>query len=541
MKKIITSFALLFFTIHFIFSQTWKVYPYHEQGSVLNFPQDEGWHQPEPIEWWYTTAQVTGSTTGHKYDVMLTYFDYPQFGTDGFRIFNIADENTGQFYKQTSPCNYLVNSQTHQEISALPFGGTTEEFSTLKDSVGNLIPFQYHVKADASTYSIDFNYNSLKRPLMVGGTGYLYQGASSYTYYYSLTTLTVTGSITVNGITESVSGTAWLDRQWGNFNPLNGEQYEWFSIQLSNGMDMNIWNVFTPQNSIPDLPTYKICSEYINDSTDTVASDFQLTRMAYAYTPDLLRCYARQWRFTQGNIDLTITTVVPNSEVSSPFRFYEGATTITGTVNGVPVTGMGYAELLHSYANPVISIQHPVIPVTVADTLTIAWNIQNPDDGRDLVYDISLSTDNNITFNTIASDISNSFYLWDTTGIADGTDCWFRITGHSLDSTLSGSAVTLSPVHIDRTSGIKEREDKNKLTVFPNPFTSQTTISLKKELKNASIRIVDIMGKEIKNYHFSGISLTIERGELNPGVYFIQVFSGREFVTVEKIEIHQCR
>lgn len=537
MKTSITVFLFLFVNIHFVFSQSWKTHPYHQQGSVLNFPLDEGWHPPEPIEWWYTTAQVTGITTGHKYDVMLTYFDYPQFGSGGFRIFNIADENTGQFYKQTSQCNYPINSQTHQEISSLPFGGTSEEFSTLKDSVGNLIPFKYHVKAAAPSYNINFNYNSLKRPLMVGGTGYLNEGATSYTYYYSLTTLAVTGSITVNGITENVSGTAWIDRQWGNFNPLSGEQYEWFSFQLSNGMDMNVWNVFTPQNLIPDLSTYKFCSEYINDSSDLTTSNFQLERLAYAYTPDHLRCYPKKWKFTQGNIDLTVTAVVPNSEVTSPFRFYEGATTISGTVNGVPVTGIGYAELLHSNTNPIISIQHPVSPITVSDTLTISWNILNPDDGRDLVYDLDISIGNNITFNPIASNISNPYYLWNTSGIPDGTDCWFRITGHSLDSTLFGSTITVSPVHIDKTLGIKNIVDKNTLTISPNPFTSQTTISLRKELKNGRIKIVNMGGKEVKSFQFSGAQIMIEKGELKAGVYFIQVFSEKELIANEKIEI----
>lgn len=537
MKTITTFFLLLILNYIPVYSQSWKTYPYQQQGSVLNFPLDEGWHQPEPIEWWYTTAQVTGSVTGHKYDVMLTYFDYPQFGSDGFRIFNIADENTGQFYKQTSQCNYAVISSSHQEITALPLGGASEEFSTLKDSIGNLIPFQYHVKAASPTYNINFNYNSLKRPLMVGGTGYLYQGASSYTYYYSLTSLDVTGAITVNGITENVTGTAWLDRQWGNFNPVSGEQYEWFSFQLSNGMDMNVWNVFTPQNLIPDLPTYKICSQYINDSTDMTTSDFQLKRLAYDYTPDLLRCYPTKWKFTQGNIDLTITTVVPNCEVSLPFRFYEGSTTISGTVNGVPVTGIGYAELLHSYTNPVLSIQHPAIPITVSDTLTIAWKVVNQDDGRDLVYDIALSTDNSVTFNTIATNISNTNYLWNTTGIPDGTDCWFRISGHSIDSTLFGSMITVSPVHIDRTLGIETGKSQNHFTIFPNPFTSQTTLTFGKEFKDASIKIVNLIGAEVKNYTFSGTQISIEKGDLKTGVYFIEVFSEKKLIAIEKIEI----
>ena len=69
-------------------SQSWKTYPYHEAGSVLNFPEDEGAHPDEPIEWWYTNARVTGLETGTEYSFMLTYFHYPVLGFDGFRILN---------------------------------------------------------------------------------------------------------------------------------------------------------------------------------------------------------------------------------------------------------------------------------------------------------------------------------------------------------------------------------------------------------------------------------------------------------------------
>jgi hypothetical protein len=229
--------------------------------------------------------------------------------------------------------------------------------------------------------------------------------------------------------------------------------------------------------------------------------------------------------------------VVPDCEVTTPFRFYEGATTITGTVNGVPVTGMGYAELLHSYTNPIIAIQNPVLPITVSDTLTLSWKIVNQDDGRDLVYDIAISTDTNLVFNTIATAVPNTYYLWNTTGISNGKKCWFRVTGHSLDSTLFGSIVTTFPITVNNVTGIKNWDDQNKLTVSPNPFSSQTTISFTKELKNTTIKITDMLGKEAKSYQMSGNQMVIEKGELQTGVYFIQVFSEKQLIAVEKIGI----
>jgi hypothetical protein len=99
-------------------AQSWKTYPYHEEGTLIYFPQDEGRHPAEPTEWWYTNAFLTGLTTGKEYSVMLSYFYYPALGFDGFRIFNLADETAGQFFTEALPCVYPVMSQDHLDIQA---------------------------------------------------------------------------------------------------------------------------------------------------------------------------------------------------------------------------------------------------------------------------------------------------------------------------------------------------------------------------------------------------------------------------------------
>ncbi len=73
--------------------------------------------------------------------------------------------------------------------------------------------------------------------------------------------------------------------------------------------------------------------------------------------------------------------------------------------------------------------------------------------------------------------------------------------------------------------GIKELAINNEISISPNPFTSQTTISFNKELQSATIKIVDVVGKEVKNINFSGKEIILEKGELRVGVYFVQVQS----------------
>jgi len=529
-----------------ISAQSWKTYPYHQNGTLIYFPDDEGFHPAESVEWWYTVAHVTGDSTGNDYSYMLTYFSYDTLIFDGFRIFNIANETTGEFHEETMPVTYPVLEQTHLNITAAVPNGPNEEWVTLTDSLGNLKPFQYHIFASSASGEIDVNYDAVKPPLIVGDSGFFYQGLSSFTYYYSQTELNVTGSITIkdslNPYTETVSGIAWIDRQWGNFNPTGGDKYEWFCLQLSNGMDLNVWNIFNLQNQVPDTTLYKICCVFVNDTSSYTTSDFQLERLAYSYTPDSVMCYSQEWQLTFGDIDLNIVTLYDNTEVSLPFRFYEGSTTITGTVGGIPVTGIGFAELLHSYENPQLQINYPIGGNDWNINLPVSWELLNPDDGRNIYYDVELSTDNKATFTPIVQGLVNTSYLFDTTQVPLSADCWLRIKGYSNDTTLFGIAeMVASSFSVDAAITGMQANISSQIKIFPNPFTDQVQIKfhlLKQSL--VKVEIVNLSGKVVQtlvnNYrpigknsiNWDGLN---ENGQkVNSGIYCLRINTNGQFI-----------
>ena len=352
----------------FIEEQDWKNYPYHQPGSLIHFPLDEGNHPTSQTEWWYLNAFVTGQTTGNNYSVMLTYFYQSGSSFNGYRFFNIADDSKSEFYPHSSYCSYTHLSRDYLNIEATNFEGKNEKWITAKDSLGNLIPFEYQISAISPYGSIEIDCNAIKRPLMIGGDGFLRQGVSGLTYYYSLTKLNLSGLLTLKGITEPISGFAWINHQYGELQSTVQERYEWFSIQLSNGMDLNLWSIFNSQNQLPDSLNYSLCTIYIDDQHDTTISNFDLTRLKYSYTKTSSNCYSQKWHFIWENIDLVITTLQPDCEITIPYQIYEGGTTIQGTVDGLPVTGVGFAELLHSYKNPIIEFVN-------VDTTIIRWHI----------------------------------------------------------------------------------------------------------------------------------------------------------------------
>lgn len=73
-------------------------------------------------------------------------------------------------------------------------------------------------------------------------------------------------------------------------------------------------------------------------------------------------------------------------------------------------------------------------------------------------------------------------------------------------------------------TGTNALNSETEMNVYPNPFTSETILSTTQEWNNATISIVNCLGQtvcEINNVN--GQSVTISRGELDAGVYFIRI------------------
>lgn len=523
---ILTFFFAINLTVH---SQDWKVYPYRPAGSLLSFPADEGRHPAEPIEWWYTSGHLTGLVTGKHYSYMLSYFHSPISIFDGFRIFNISDDDQGIFYTETQALNYNILAHDSLNIEARILSGGTEKWHNKTDAMGKSLPFEYKISAASSGRAVNLEYNALKPPLILADSGYFYQGETNYTYYYSQTKNAVTGTITLNGITENVSGSSWIDRQYGTFNPSNGQEYEWFCIQLSNGMDMNVYNLFTVNNEIPDNIKYRLFAAYVDETTQYTTSDFQIVRLKYHYMPDSLKCYSQEWRIKSpvNNVDIIVSTMHSFCEVSLPFRFYEGSANVTGTVNGADVTGFGFVELLHSYDKPDITLTDTTDLGSVSSLVT--WSLNNPDEGNPLNYDLKYSIDSLKTFLPIITNVADTFYYWDTQALSEEKNIWLKVTGYSADKTLINSSVIKLR---SKFTAINTTEDKEHILIYPNPSTGRFIVEGENIRK---IRITDISGRTI----FSSLTnLTRQHVDLSTrqrGLYFVEITSDRGAVTLKLI------
>ncbi len=77
-----------------------------------------------------------------------------------------------------------------------------------------------------------------------------------------------------------------------------------------------------------------------------------------------------------------------------------------------------------------------------------------------------------------------------------------------------------------------------EINLFPNPLSTQTTLTANQNLSNATLTVSNIFGqtvKEIKN--ISGQAVTLSRNNLSSGIYFIRLTQDNKIIATKKIII----
>lgn len=91
----------------------------------------------------------------------------------------------------------------------------------------------------------------------------------------------------------------------------------------------------------------------------------------------------------------------------------------------------------------------------------------------------------------------------------------------------------------DMTTGINQSELKNySVNLYPNPFSSQTTLLTDKVLKNASLTIFNSFGQTVKQIdNLSGQTIIFHRDNLPSGQYFVRLTQDGNIISVDKFVI----
>jgi predicted secreted hydrolase len=202
----------------------------------LTLPADEAPHDFQ-TEWWYFNAHLTGEE-GQRFALHDVVFQVQQL-----------DSGRTLYVRQVGLAS--VESGSHASAERLrsaeaPLPGSADGFAialgdTLLAGEGGT---SYRMVGGAGGTTYDLTLIDAGEPLVHDDDGLVDFGPAGVTYYYSRPRLEAAGTVTTSdGTTISVTGLAWLDKQWGNFQPV-AVNWDWASVQLDDGTDLMLSRLF---------------------------------------------------------------------------------------------------------------------------------------------------------------------------------------------------------------------------------------------------------------------------------------------------------
>jgi predicted secreted hydrolase len=278
--------------------------------------------------------------TGLKKSLPLSPFD-TLYRTD----LAITDEQVGKFY---SLVNYL---QPTPGKTLLTTGSLHVKMVAPSGSLGiNAVPgagFAYQLTGAMPSGAMSLMVQTTRPPLLEGRNG-IETIANGYSYYYSLTNLATTGTLTVKDKKYTVTGTTWMDHQWGQWNWQDDKGWDWMGVQLSNGTSVSLVNFISGNNQVS-----KYSAVSFPDGTQTFTQRASMTPLGPHWTSPVTHIhYPQGWHITVPviGLDARVIPAQPNQEMIDPLggamTYWEGSCRLTGTLKGKPITGLTYTELV---------------------------------------------------------------------------------------------------------------------------------------------------------------------------------------------------
>jgi predicted secreted hydrolase len=307
---------------------------------LVHLPADQANHPADHNEWWYVVGHVHqgGRTFGYEVTIFrLAHLQAPGLPAP-VTIYRtdvaITDETARRFHHQVS---YYFPASAHVSSKAL-------DVHVGSAALSGPTPADMNLSATLPGGSIHLRLSSARPPMYVGGRGYIPFG-SGFTYYYSLTDVATSGTLSVGGHAFRVSGISWLDHQWGNWNWQSVRGWTWMALQLSNGVQLSVFDVRGRTTHVREA------SVLLSGGRLLTLPDARVRSLSTWISPHTGGHYPSRWivMIPALHMNLRVEPTVLDQEVSVPNQkagsYWEGSGRVTGVFEGKHVTGLSYTEL----------------------------------------------------------------------------------------------------------------------------------------------------------------------------------------------------
>ena len=84
-------------------------------------------------------------------------------------------------------------------------------------------------------------------------------------------------------------------------------------------------------------------------------------------------------------------------------------------------------------------------------------------------------------------------------------------------------------------SGVQDNSHDPQISIFPNPFNDDLTINYNQMIESGRVEIYEVTGRLVEQLDFNNKSVLQFKNDYKRGVYFINVYNGKELIKTEKV------
>jgi predicted secreted hydrolase len=318
----------------------------------FEFPADHGPHPEFRNEWWYFTGNLEGEN-GRRFGFELTFFRFAlspdaPVSDSGWRTnqvymahFALTDAGNDRFFVSQRFARGAVGLAGAQ---VEPFRVWLEDWRVGADTDGRA----WRMVAQDQEFAVELVLVSLREPVANGVEGLSLKSSEpgNASYYYSITRLQTDGRVRIGERNFEVSGLSWLDREWSTSAlAANQAGWDWFALQLSDGSDLMFYSL-RGKDGRRDEASAGTWVSAAGEVARLENPEVEITVLDTWSSPEG-GTYPARWRLEIPRIglDVTVTPLIANQELSNMVRYWEGAVDVEGIVKERAIGGRGYVEL----------------------------------------------------------------------------------------------------------------------------------------------------------------------------------------------------
>lgn len=294
---------------------------------------------PSDGDSFYIISYLEDKVQKHKFTVLFDLIVLNKPAPLALLAISVLDETAKPLLY--IPCEFVDLGRKKTDVSRdglnISIGDQSDTFGHLS---GDMDQLKVEGHADASgALDILLNMTAKGPTFNYLGMGMIPFPGGKKNYEYALPCMKTGGTLKVNGIPYNVTGTSWLDREWGDFAPA---KWTWMSIKLENGVQIGIWD---QQPYVANSNAHvggQAFATMLDPNGGVSMTAVTIQEYGPGTSPGGKHKYADSWSITvPGRSQLTVRVLTDGQEINSngPIPRLEARCSIEGEYDGADVTG----------------------------------------------------------------------------------------------------------------------------------------------------------------------------------------------------------